>query len=367
MDFSLVAVMRTDASGISMNALRPAAANERRNNFDGLRLLAALMVLCSHQFVFLGLPEPAPVGDSLGVIAVMMFFVMSGYLVSESWYHDPHLTRFALRRILRLWPALVVAAVVIALAASAVTTWPLHEYFGAATRRFVTANADFRTVYQLPGVFVTSPPNASLSAVNGSWWTIPVEAHCYVYLAIMGAIGLRRRWISIAALALVVLMYVKTLPGHSKADVFDNISYYYIAFFMTGVCARQFARELRRAWVALLCAGALCVVAAVVFHQPRLGEWAVMSPLTLLLGVRSTPVLRSAARFGDLSYGIYLYAYFVQQLSVRLWPATPSYLVTFAAAVVATSLLALCSWHLVEAPALRLKRHLHRWFPDAAA
>jgi peptidoglycan/LPS O-acetylase OafA/YrhL len=292
---------------------------------------------------------------------------MSGYLVAESWYHDPHVMRFALRRLLRIWPALVVAAVVIALAGAAVTSLPLHDYFGAATRRFVTANADFRNVYELPGVFVTSPPNVNLSAVNGSWWTIPVEAHCYVYLGVMGLIGLRRRWVSVIAFLLVLLMYIKTLPGHSRADAFDNISYYYIGFFMTGVCARQFSVALRRAWIAVACVGVACVIAAIVFHQYRLGEWAVMSPLTLLLGARSTPVLRSAARFGDLSYGIYLYAYFVQQLSVRVWPAVPSYLATVAVAVAATTLVAWCSWHLVEAPALRLKRHLHRCFPDGAA
>jgi peptidoglycan/LPS O-acetylase OafA/YrhL len=222
-------------------------------------------------------------------------------------------------------------------------------------------------VYQLPGVFATSPPNASLSAVNGSWWTIPVEAHCYVYLAIMGLIGLRRRWVSLLALLLVLLMYVKTLPGHSRADAFDNISYYYIGFFMTGVCARQFLRELQQAWMAVTCAGLLCVVAAIALHQPRLGEWAVMAPLTLLAGAQSTPVIRSAARFGDLSYGIYLYAYFVQQLSVRIWPATASYFATVLPALIVTTVLAWCSWHLVEAPALRLKRRLHQWFPDGAA
>ncbi|MEP6897522.1 MAG: acyltransferase [Rhodanobacter sp.] len=350
-----------------MNQVLPTAAPHRRNNFDGLRLIAASMVLFSHQFVILGAPEPAPFGDSFGALAVMMFFVMSGYLVAESWYHDPHLMRFALRRLLRIWPALVVATIAIALAAAAVTTLPLHEYLGAATGRFVIANAEFRTVHPLPGVFATSPPNANLSSVNASWWTIPMEAHCYAYLAIMGLIGLRRRWVSIVAFLLVLLMYLKTLPGHARADAFDNISDYYIAFFMTGVCARQFAGELRRAWVVVLGAGILCVAAAVVFHQHRLGEWAVMSPLTLLLGARSTPGIRSAARFGDLSYGIYLYAYFVQQLSVRVWPAVPSYSATVAVALIATVLLAWCSWHLVEAPALRLKRHLHRWFPDGAA
>jgi peptidoglycan/LPS O-acetylase OafA/YrhL len=337
------------------------------NNFDGLRLLAALLVLFSHQFVFLGKPEPAPAGDSLGMIAVMMFFVMSGYLVSESWYRDPHLMRFASRRFLRVWPALAAAAVAIALVSAAVTVLPLHDYFGSATRKFILANFKFETIYRLPGVFDTVPANPSLSAVNGSWWTIPVEARCYAYVAVLGAIGMRRRLFSIMALGLVALMYVKTLPGHSKADAFANISFLYIAFFMTGVCARQYIEEIRRHRLAFMGTVAIAIVAAFAFDQPRVGEWAVIAPLTLIAGPASTPIVRSAARFGDLSYGIYLYAYFLQQLTVRLWPGQPTFGATIIIATLATVIVAWCSWHAVEAPSLRLKRRLGRWFPDAVA
>ena len=353
---------------------RPAAANDptpashagRRNNFDGLRLIAALLVLFSHQFVLLGRQEPFLAGDSLGTIAVTMFFVMSGYLVAESWYHDAHLMRFGMRRMLRLWPALAAAAIVIALASACLTTLPLRDYFGHATREFILANVQFRSVYQLPGVFVTVPANVALSAVNGSWWTIPVEARCYLYLAILGAIGLRRRLLSALALGVVALMYVKTLPGHSQASAFNNISYYFIAFFMTGVCARQFRHEIRRAWLPMLVIGALCLAATIMLRQARLGEWVVMAPLTLWLGSRSTPGLRAAARFGDLSYGVYLYAYFLQQLVVRAWPGTPPYASSALVAALATMLVAWCSWHLIEAPALRLKRRLYDWFPDGS-
>ncbi|TPG10714.1 acyltransferase [Rhodanobacter glycinis] len=345
----------------------PIPDHDKLNNFDGLRLFAALLVLFSHQFVFLGSTEPAPVGDSLGMVAVMMFFVMSGYLVSESWYRDPHLMRFASRRLLRIWPGLAAAAVAIALVSAAITVLPLHDYFGSGTRKFILANFKFETIYRLPGVFDTVPANPSLSAVNGSWWTIPVEARCYAYLAVLGAIGMRRRLLSVVVLGLVTLMYVKTLPGHSKADPFDNISFFYTAFFMTGVCARQYIEELQRHRLALLGAIAVVIVTAVAFDQPRLGEWAVIAPLTLVLGSLSTPVIRSANRFGDLSYGIYLYAYFLQQLTVRLWPGQPSFGASVTIATLATVMVAWCSWHAVEAPSLRLKHRLRRWFPNAAA
>ncbi|MEP7186957.1 MAG: acyltransferase [Rhodanobacter sp.] len=350
-----------------MDSPRPLPSGSHTNNFDGLRLVASLMVLISHQFVFLGMHESTLAeGMTLGSIAVAMFFVMSGYLVTESWFHDPHIVRFAMRRLLRIWPALIIATLVIAIAGAAVTSLPLHDYFGHETHRFITFNAQLRTYYTLPGVFATTPANASLSAVNGSWWTIPLEAKCYVYLAVLGAIGLRRRVFTLIALVGVAVMYVKTLPGHSQPDAFNNICYFYTAFFLAGAGSRQFIVEIRRHRLLMVSGIAACLLTAALLHHARLAQWAVLVPLTLWFGQQSTPGLRSAARFGDLSYSAYLYAYFVQQLTVHLWPTAPSYLATIAVAAIATLLIAWCSWHAVEAPALSLKRRLRSWFPDFA-
>ncbi|MHB1057037.1 MAG: acyltransferase family protein [Rhodanobacter sp.] len=350
-----------------MNIPGSVPTGNHANNFDGLRLVASLMVLASHQFVLLGMHESTLAeGMTLGSIAVAMFFTMSGYLVTESWYHDPHVMRFAMRRFLRIWPALIVATLAIVLAGSLLTVFPLHEYFGRETRRFITFNAQLRPIYALPGVFGTTPANVFLSAVNGSWWTIPLEAKCYAYVAVLGAIGLRRRVLALLALAIVAVMYVKTLPGHSREDTFDNLCYFYTAFFLAGVCARQFIAGIGRRPLLVIGAVAACLLVAALLQHARLAQWAVLVPFTLWFGQQSTPGLRSAARFGDLSYGAYLYAYFVQQLSVRLWPATPSYLATASVAAIATLLIAWFSWHAVEAPALSLKRRLRGWFPDFA-
>lgn len=350
-----------------LESSRPLPSGDHGNNFDGLRLVAALLVLISHQFVLLGMHEDTLAeGMTLGSVAVAMFFVMSGYLIAESWYHDPHIMRFAMRRLLRIWPALIAATVVIAIAGAAVTSLPLHEYFGRDTRRFITFNTQLRPSYTLPGVFATNPYNPILSAVNGSWWTIPLEAKCYAYVAVLGALGLRRRVISLVALAIIAVMYAKTLPGHPRDNAFDNLCYFYTAFFLGGVSARQFAAEIDRHRRVIAAIVAACVLASIGLHHARLAEWALLVPTTLWLGKRSTPGLRSAGRFGDLSYGAYLYAYFVQQLIVRMWPTVPTFAATAGVAAVVTLLVAWCSWHAVEAPALSLKRHLRQWFPDSA-
>jgi peptidoglycan/LPS O-acetylase OafA/YrhL len=335
------------------------------NNFDAVRLAAALLVICSHQYFFLGRTQPALVGRTLGEMAVMIFFVISGYLVAESWCRDPHVVRFVLRRFLRLWPALAVATIVITLASVFVTTLPPGGYFGRETLHFVTHNLQLRVVYSLPGVF-SADANKAMSAVNGSWWTIPLEMKCYLYLAFLGIIGLRRRWLSLVALGIVGYLYFQSLPGHPKGNATHNLRFLDIGFFMTGVCARQFTAVLVRFRILWSCAAlAFLIYAAATVHYD-LAIWAVITPLVLIGGSLSTPWLRAAGRFGDLSYGIYIYGYFVQQLTVRYWPRTPSLAGSLVVASIVAMGLAWCSWHAVEAPALRLKRHLRRWFPDQA-
>lgn len=350
-----------------MPSALPGTPRAHDNNFDGLRLIAALMVLVSHQFVLLHLHKPQLGGDiTFGSVAVAMFFVMSGYLITESWNHDPHLVRFAMRRLLRIWPALAGATLVIALLAATVSALPPHAYFGHDLAHFIGANLRLHPVYTLPGVFVTTPFNVDLSAVNGSWWTIPLEVKCYGYLAVLGAIGLRRRWLSLLVLAASFVLYVKSVTGFGHWQAHGSLKHLDIAFFMTGVCASQFAEEIRRHRRVVLGALAVLVLASLPLRLAPLAEWAIVAPATLWVGLRSTPGLRSAARYGDLSYSLYLYAFFVQQMTVHLWPGQPGYLSSIAVATVATLLISWGSWHLIEAPALGLKRRLRTWFPDAA-
>lgn len=362
---SYTAPMEQEIASRPVRRLVRAAVTVHRNNFDAIRLLAALLVVVSHQLFFLGRTQPLIAGRTLGDIGVFVFFVISGYLVAESWYRDPHLVRFALRRFLRIWPALAVATAIIAFIGAFLTALPTATYFGPAIWHFIARNLQLRIVYDLPGVFASSPVGA-MSAVNGSWWSIPLEMRCYLYLAVLGLIGLRRRWFAVLALVVAVFLYTSTLPGHPKANAAHNIRFLCITFFLSGICARQFVIELLRFRIMWVSLGVLLLIGAAIRGGSDLVLWTVLAPLVLGTGSLSTPWVRAASRFGDLSYGTYIYAYFVQQLSVRYWPGSHSIIGSTCASVVVTTGLAWCSWHAIEAPALRLKFYLRRWFPDQA-
>src|SRR5216684_1726810 len=73
------------------------------NNFTALRLLLALMVVLGHFQLLNGVASP-PWPFSYAAAAVDCFFVVSGYLVTNSFDRDSDLKRFYIRRVLRMDP-----------------------------------------------------------------------------------------------------------------------------------------------------------------------------------------------------------------------------------------------------------------------
>ena len=184
----------------------------RRNNFNALRLIAALMVLVSHCFALTNHTEPlgSISGETLGELGVSIFFAISGFLIARSWCDDPVIGRFLLKRALRLIPALVVAVLVTALVVGPlVTVLSPSGYFGSLdVYRYVAQNSVLYTVNgRLPGVFVH---NVYPDAVNGSLWTLPVEAIAYLGALALGMVGALGARFALPVLSYLVLLALST-------------------------------------------------------------------------------------------------------------------------------------------------------------
>ena len=173
-----------------------AASHERKNNFDVLRLAAATLVLISHSFVVVGANEPFVGHWPLGTLGVEIFFAISGFLVAKSWFAQPRLGAFAVKRGLRIVPALAVIVLALALVLGpALTEGSLGTYFHSSqTYTYpvdnVAATVSGGTVrhvaLDLPGVFTSNPDHS----VDKSLWTLPIEVRAYIALALVGALGL---------------------------------------------------------------------------------------------------------------------------------------------------------------------------------
>jgi peptidoglycan/LPS O-acetylase OafA/YrhL len=96
-------------------------ALQRRNNFDAIRLAMALLVVWSHSFaLYLGSEKTEPLSLLLngtynsGNIGVMVFFIISGFLVTQSFVHSKSLSHFMERRVRRIYPGYLVATCICA-------------------------------------------------------------------------------------------------------------------------------------------------------------------------------------------------------------------------------------------------------------
>jgi peptidoglycan/LPS O-acetylase OafA/YrhL len=343
-------------------ALLEERLRDRGNNFDVLRLLAASLVLFSHSYALTASAEPfADVsGWTLGEVGVVMFFAMSGFLISKSWSDQPRLLPFSVKRALRILPALAVAVTVTVFVVGPLfTTLPLSSYFTDPTTWIYWIRASLLVTFfgTLPGVFEHNPyPDA----VNGSLWTLPVEATCYALAAALGTLGLLRRSGVLVALGLLLIVFVTPLSPLSSAPAGGttggNLTLVVMlgATFVLGSLAYSLRARLHLSWIFV---GVLVAVWVATWG----GSWTKVTGVlavgfgVLVFAFRTPAWLRRLTAPGDLSYGIYVYAFPVQQSVAAIWPSVHP-LAMFAIAFPVTYGLAFLSWRLVERPALALKR-----------
>jgi peptidoglycan/LPS O-acetylase OafA/YrhL len=327
---------------------------DRDNNFDVLRLLAAWAVLVSHSYALVGMREPLHQLDtSLGHVGVLIFFAVSGLLIRRSWELDPSPRDFWIKRGLRLLPGLAVVALVTAFVLGPlVTRVSLGTYFSAVETwiyplRLVVL---FPFGADLPGVFDESIYGNS---VNGPLWSLPVEVFAYLLLFLMGVVGLLRSRAAVTALAVAGLAWAAvwvtvTSPAVGAVSV--------LAAFALAAATYDWRDRLVLSHPVAATAFVACVLAGFGPEWLAVVVWTVGAVyLSFWFAYALPPVGRVLTRFGDASYGLYIWAFPVQQTIVQVLgdDIHPWLLVVLATPIV--WLLAIASWRLVERPALARK------------
>lgn len=338
------------------------------NNFNLIRMVAATSVLVSHAYPLAqgeGSAEPLQTalhGTSLGSLAVIVFFCISGYFISKSMDRKGDVLDFLIARGLRLYPGLVVVLVLTVIALGpAFSSEPLGQYWSnGAVYSYLPKNLSLKYLqYGLPGVFKTNPyPDA----INGSLWSLFYEVFCYsgvVAIAILYKTqGRRGPWL---ASALYAAFYIVPLCNAHLARVVDetitlkHIHDLSLPFFL-GMIAYHFRR------IVILHVGLfvpLLLTLALLRDSDRFYEALVVATSygTFLFGFAVDGAIRTYNRLGDFSYGTYIYAFPVQQMIVASMPSlSPLLLMTLSFPV--TLLFAVTSWHLVERPALTQRTHV---------
>lgn len=341
-------------------------ATPEKNSLDLLRLIAAMLVLYSHQFALMGQLEPSFFGwTSFGGAGITIFFFLSGLLVWSSWQRDPQPGRFLMRRSLRIFPALwLVVICSMFLVGPAFSNLPVSEYLLSPKAWFYLGTAFLVPGNTLPGVFAGNPYPL---AVNGSLWTLPLEFMCYISVVMLGVLPVASRGVLIATsvmLCVVLASMVPMLAGPRFSVHFEMMAVFWWGV-LYGYCTQRLPHSNPgKALTLVLGCAAFSLFALLGPRGFERMAMLVCSAGLVHLALRVAAEARLTDPVGDLSYGLYIFAFPVQQMLIHRNKAhSLSVETAFGLSLLVTAALAFCSWHLVEKRALRFKPRVRRPVP----
>ena len=321
-------------------------------------MLAATGVVLCHSYMLLGKIENDPLynftGWHLGETSLSVFFLISGYLITQSKCERPQ--NYWLNRFLRIFPALFVNVLLTAFVmGAAFTSLSALDYFSSSKTYLYLLNIFvFPVVRYLPQLFANNPYD---SLVNGSLWTLSSEVLLYFYVWIIASLGLNFKKAVPILLALIAGLYFSGFNYYMR-NVGDVLVAIYpdlqlAAFFFIGAAFYIFKIPSNNNIVLLLLFAAAILSIYVGLH--KLSLFLLLPYMVFYFAFSKQIKLQNATKFGDFSYGIYIYAYPVQQILIAsLGDVSP--LKLFALSLSITMIFAALSWHLIEKRALKLKR-----------
>ena len=335
------------------------------NNFNLIRFLAAYAVLFSHCFVLVsgnGSDEPlvTALNYSLGGIAVDIFFVTSGFLITGSSLRRNNFIAFFKARALRIYPALcVVILLTVFVLGPLLTTASPPEYFSdSGTWRYLYRNITilpFAGYHLLIGVFENNPFPA---IVNGSLWTLPAELASYIAVALLWLFcskQFRSPKKAMARFTVALTLMLLTCFYLSKIGILPPKNAYRLYFhFFAGASLFLAAETITLDHVKASLIGFVLLAASIFTDKFYYFYVPLMIYLTMYFAYVPGGILRKFNLVGDYSYGIYIYAFPVQQSLIVLIPDISIFEMIIYASIITMSC-AVLSWHLIEKKALSYK------------
>jgi len=346
------------------------ASDLRINNFDLLRIFAALQVVMIHSALHLGVAQPGWWWLVDAFPGVPIFFMISGFLISASYERSSSVASYARNRILRIYPGLWCCLLVTILVAS---------LFGFG---FVRWQALEWLVCQLVGVIYTPHflRSFGFGSYNGSLWTIPIELQFYAVLPILYWLTRKAAnrtalygvaWVLFLAIAFGATMIFEPLgePGDEplvqKLLRYSFLPNFYL--FLTGVLFQRL-QVYRYRWIAgkglYWVAGYLLLIRFVPYTDPGYVVFMLLLAVAAVSVAYTAPTLaHKILRGNDISYGVYIYHGLLINIFIELGLTGRGIYVGLIACCAGT--VAYLSWIAVERPFLRRKKQTLA--PDFAA
>ncbi|MEH6625339.1 MAG: acyltransferase [Motiliproteus sp.] len=343
--------------------------SDKNNNFSLIRVISAMAVLVSHSFALAtGDPGNEPLRGIIGItpghIAVDVFFITSGFLVTRSLLYRKDVVEFAVSRMLRIYPGLIVAVLFCLAIGATESSVPVIAFItDKQTWTFAAYNSSiFITDYQeLPGVFEGLPFDNS---VNGSLWTLPWEIRMYIILGILGGLSFiskfifRINWVPFIIITIFLFSLLLFFYFNFMTDVRGQpykLFRFSTVFFFGGSLYVLSKYIYLNKQVFLTCV--LFLVFSCFNHDFFFVIYTLVLPYVVLyLAYVPSGIVRKYNAVGDYSYGIYIYAWPIQQLVVSYFVDISSIQLVFFSGI-CTLFMAYLSWNLIESRAMRMKKY----------
>ncbi|GGE99273.1 acyltransferase family protein [Mycetocola zhadangensis] len=331
----------------------------RRNSLNAFRLGLAALVVVSHSWLLSGSgAQPELGGLALGSWAVIGFFGLSGFLITRSRLSSASATVYYRNRVLRILPAFIVCILVVAfvLAPASVLLGTGASYSATSALTYVLTNLPLSLQFVAQkGIENTLVGLPVTGYWNGPLWTLFWEACCYVIVGVLVSV-LHHRWLPgvVGALfGISTVVVALTTAGVLHLDAgWTPVAPLFVAFF-AGSLAYLLRHRLDVSWPTILACLLVMAAATVVGHA---AAFIALPVLLLMIRLSNALPLQRVGRRYDLSYGIYIYGWPVQQLIALVTFGTGLHVGWFVLLSLSFTVpLAMASSALVERPALRLK------------
>jgi peptidoglycan/LPS O-acetylase OafA/YrhL len=365
-----------DETAVSKNGLLCPAEASRVNNLDFIRFFLAVSVIFCHCYVlYYGTEEtvePLWVFSnrqiSIGSFAVNFFFTISGFLILQSWNHSTRFVDFLRKRVMRIFPAFIAASLVCVFIFAPLGT--ADSFMPLGYWKLYLQNVNLKELFlgfvqlaepQVPWTLNSVPIHGS---INAPMWTIRYEFFCYLLIPVLFYLGVFKKKAFVLAfflLAFATQAYQSYQNvyffGWQEFKVIGKPDFFprFFTYFAAGMCFYVFRTSIPRSRLLLglsfaILLASTCLFKGLVLTQPIVGSY-----ILFYFAFSISFSVKDFAKSGDFSYGVYMYAWPIQQLVILYFEKHLDITLMFILSMIFTMMCAYLSWHYIEKPFLSMK------------
>jgi len=345
----------------------------RLNNFDLLRLLAALQVVFGHavELTDLSMEQSSLFQFIHAIPGVPLFFFISGFLISKSYEINPKIKNYAVNRILRIFPGLWFCLIISLL---------LILCSGYQSTAFSYRDFSIWFLGQVSFIHFYHPEflkGYGIGVLNGSLWTIGIELQFYIITPLLYKRFFTKGNVNQKLIILILIfMSINLWFYQYRLDYRDLLVYKivgvtfapYFYMFLVGIfCQKNFDLLYQYFSGKGLALFSLYLTYTYILYSQYhatlgngIGPWLFFPLACMVFSLAYTRVnlSRNLLKHQDISYGLYIYHMPVVNTLIFLaadWRFSNEW-VTVAIILFSTIFLATFSWFAIEKPSLNLKK-----------